>query len=223
MLRMMFSTPQYLTNSFSLLAFSASSMPSSGGQLHVLLCQDRELVRQMNNTVMGGSKIKRDFLLTLALTHHVKWSSERYLLEIWRGKLGFEALSINPAVYFSKHYSVMEEQMGQEHSFHNLLVERGQMKSGLLQIHPHSCNFSVFLSSPRYTQHVSLCYFNIKRRSKGTMLGDEKQHVASSQPSTYPLSERDLSFDEDPFFLFSHKQMNPIIASVSSATGGLYD
>lgn len=37
------------------------------------------------------------------------------------------------------------------------------------------------------------------------------------------LSEGDLSFDEDPFFLFSHKQMNPIIASVSSATGGLYD
>jgi len=37
------------------------------------------------------------------------------------------------------------------------------------------------------------------------------------------LSERDLSFDEDLFFLFSHKQMNPVIASVSSTTGGLYD
>lgn len=172
---------------------------------------------------MGGNKIKRDFLLTLALTHHVKQSSERYLLEILRGKLDFEALPINPAVYFPKHYSVMEEQMAEEQSFHNLRVERGQMKSGLLQIHPHTCNFPVSLSSPRYKQPVSLCYFNTKRRSKGPMLGDEKQHVAYSQPSPYPLSERDLSFDEDPFFLFSHKQMNPIIASVSSATGGLYD
>lgn len=53
------------------------------------------------------------------------------------------------------------------------------------------------------------------------MLGDERQHVASSQPSTFQKGISHLM--KILFFLFSHKQMNPIIASVSSTTGGLYD
>lgn len=120
----------------------------------------------------------------LALTSHVKQCSERYVLEMLRVRSDFEALSINPSIYFSKHNGITNG------SGENLSMEREQMKSGFLQVHPHAYYLSVPLSFTRYRQLVLLCYFNIKRRSKGTMMGDEKQHVAYSQPSTFQSAFR---------------------------------
>lgn len=75
--------------------------------------------------------------------------------------------------------------MAQEKKFHNPSMESKQRKSGFLHVHPCSDYSSVALSLPTYTQPVLLSYFNIKRRSKGRKLGDENQHVAYSQPSTF--------------------------------------
>lgn len=78
--------------------------------------------------------------------------------------------------------------MGQEKNNSQFYYGKGANEICVLQARAHSNYSSVPLSFPRYTQPVLFCYFNIK--SKGTVLGDENQHVAYSQPSTFQRAFR---------------------------------
>lgn len=78
--------------------------------------------------------------------------------------------------------------MGQEKNNSQFYYGKGANEICILQACGHSYYSSVLLYLPRYTQPVLFCYFNIK--SKDTVLGDENQHVAYSQPSTFQRAFR---------------------------------
>lgn len=94
-----FSTKQNLIHSFSSLAFSASSLPSSKGHLQLLLCHNNwKVIKSWDAVKSKDFCCKRWHWLPL-------WSStgrEGSLREVWRARWDFGTLSMNP-VHFSKH------------------------------------------------------------------------------------------------------------------------